>query len=336
MKHRVTIKDIARELSISPSTVSRALKGNPEISQETRRKVQELAEKLEYEPNVQALGLRHQRTYTIGIIIPEISHYFFSEIINGVEKEAHERGYNVIISQTNENYEREISNAKMLYNHRVDGLLVSVSKGDADYDHFHALQDKGLPIVFFDRAPAGFDASTVTIDDEEGGYIATTHLLNQGKSRILHLAGPRNLKITQDRMKGYEKALKERGLDIPLPAIMNCDDEHTAKTKILSLLEKGLEFDGVFATNDLAALGAMKALKKKNIAIPQDVGIVGFSNWMFADQVEPSITSISQPGTEIGREAAKLLLREIEVDQNQFIEPKSVVLPIQLIHRGSS
>ncbi len=338
MKKPTTIKDIARQLSISPSTVSRALKDNPEISVDTKKRVWQLAKELDYEPNTIALNLRQQKTDTIGVILPEIVHFFFSTVISGIEEVAYAKGYNVIVSQSNEQVEREIADVRTLFNHRVDGILACISKETTNYDHFHAIQDKGTPLVFFDRVAPGVDASKVIVDDEDGGYKATKHLIEKGKTRILHLAGPENLSISSSRIDGFVKAHKEAGLKFESSQIINCDTgkEIEAHQIVDKLIEDDFPFDGIFAVNDMAALGAMNAVKEAGMKIPDDVAIVGFSNWQICAYIEPPMTTISQPGYLIGQKATELLIREIEMKENEFIEPTSIQLPVELVIRQST
>ncbi len=334
----ITIKDIARKLGISPSTVSRALKDNPEINIETKKKVWKVAKELDYEPNTIALSLRQNKTNTIGIILPEIVHFFFSTVISGIEEVAYSQGYNVIISQSNENYEREVSDTRAIYNHRVDGILACVSKNSASLDHFIAIQDKGIPIVFFDREVPEIDASKVVVDDFDGGYQATMHLLERGKRNLIHLSGPENLSITTGRIQGFLKAHEEAGIKIDPGQIITCASgaQEEAQLIINDLVSRKVKFDGLFAVNDLAAFGALMALKNHGIRVPEDVSVVGFSNWQFSQFVAPSLTTIDQPGYLMGQKAAELLLKEITMKENEFIEPTHIRLPVTLIVRDSS
>ena len=219
---QVTIKDIARELGISPSTVSRALKDHPDISPKTKKVVNELAERLNYQPNIVALSLRQSKTNTIGVIIPEIVHFFFSTIISGIEDVAYSAGYNVILAQSNESEAREMSDLKALFNSRVDGLLMSVSRETSTYDHIEAILAKGMPIVFFDRVYNNPKLSKVIVDDFAGAKEATLHLIRQGCRRIAHLEGPPNLEISKQRLEGYRQALEENGIPFSKELVVIC------------------------------------------------------------------------------------------------------------------
>ncbi|MEM7297705.1 MAG: LacI family DNA-binding transcriptional regulator [Bacteroidota bacterium] len=335
-RQTVTIKDIARELGISPSTVSRALKDHFEISQETKDAVKRVAEEMNYQPNSLALSLRYSKSNTIGVIVPEIVHFFFSTVISGIEDIAQNRGYNVIITQSNESIEREMMNIQTLFNNRVDGVLVSLSKESYDHSHFEAMMQKGLPIVFFDRVAEDLESSKVTVDDFLGGYQATQHLLSQGYQKIAHLAGPSGLDITNDRLEGYRKAHAEAGITIDEELIVfdqgsNESDAYSAMYKLL----KTNNPDGLFASNDLAAMGAIKAAQKYGKNVPIDFGVVGFSNWQFTGLTNPSISTIEQPGFEMGQHAAELLLKQIDGGEED-VPFESMKLPTTLIARDSS
>ena len=336
---QVTIKDLAKELGISPSTVSRALKDHPDISVETKKAVTELAEKLNYTPNSIALSLRQSKTNTIGVIIPEIIHFFFSTVISGIEDIAYDAGYSVIVSQSNESYEREVMDSKALFNNRVDGMLVSLSRETIQYDHFKTLFDRGIPMVMFDRVTDEINCSKVTVDDYQGSFDATEHLIEQGYKRIAHLSGPESLTISQERLEGYKAALAKHGMTYDDSLVLRdhaSEDEQLAKTLTLKLLNQPSPPDAMFAINDIAALGAMMAAKEKGLKIPHDFGIVGFSNWRFTSLTEPPMSTVNQPGFEIGQEAARLLIKQIEAKEDEEIQPEFLKLKTNLVVRSSS
>jgi LacI family transcriptional regulator len=335
-RQTTTIKDIARELSISPSTVSRALKDHFEISEETKKAVRRVAEEMNYQPNSLALSLRYSKSNTLGVIVPEIVHFFFSTVISGIEDIAQSRGYNVIITQSNESVEREMMNLQTLFNNRVDGILVSLSKESFDYSHFEVMIQKGLPIVFFDRVADTIETSKVTVDDFLGGYQATEHLIKQGYKRIGHLAGPTNLDITNERYSGFKNALVDSGrtVDENLVVFDCASNEGEAFSATHDLLKKH-NIDALFASNDLAAMGAIKAAQKYGKNVPQDFGVVGFSNWQFTALTNPSISTIEQPGFEMGQHAAELLIKQIDAGE-QDIAFESMKLPTNLLARDSS
>lgn len=338
MKSRqVTIKDIARELNISPSTVSRALKDHPDISPETKKLVNELAKKLNYEPNTIALSLRSQKTNTIGVIIPEIVHFFFSTIISGIEEVAYDAGYTVMVCQSNESYEKEVIDTKALLSHRVDGFLVSYSRETKNFDHFKEVDSRNIPIVFFDRIPKGIEAPKIIIDDEQAASSATLHLIDQGCKKIAHLAGPLTLQISQKRLKGYKDALLKYNLEVNDSYIIDCG--HGTKEEGYTCMKQLLDSkdipDAVFANNDIAAYGAMIAIKEAGLRIPEDISVVGFSNWQFSSLIEPQLSSVSQPGLEMGRTAAKILIEELK-SKEDVKKDITKVLPTNLVVRSSS
>ncbi len=331
----VTIKDIARELKISPSTVSRALKNHPDISEETKRAVNELAQKLNYQPNAVALSLKQRRSNTIGVIIPEIVHYFFSSVISGIEDVAYDAGFNVIICQSNERYDREVANARTLLANRVDGVLISISKETKDFSHFYNLRDHSVPLVFYDRIVPGFDADQIIIDDFDAAYRATRHLIDSGFKKIFHFAGPQNLLIGQQRKEGYIKAIKEAGIVIRKEWIIEADNFEKARIAVINILEGKLPMDGIFAVNDLTAIGAMQTLQKRGIKIPNEVAVVGFSDGRLSGITDPTLTSVDQHGYEMGTMATEMLLKRITAEDSGY-PYETKVLNANLIVRGSS
>jgi LacI family transcriptional regulator len=338
--NQVTIKDIARELGISPSTVSRALKDHPDISVETKKAVNALAEKLNYQPNIVALNLRQKKTNTIGVIIPEIVHFFFSTVISGIEDVAYQAGYNVILCQSNESYQRELTDIKALFNSRVDGMLLSLSRETTNFDHIESIISKGVPIVFYDRMYNSPTSSKVIVDDYNGAKEAVQHLIDQGCKRIAHLEAAPNLIISIDRLKGFEDALKENNMTVEPELIMEChsgtfEEGKKATRKLLALANPP---DAIFANNDPMAMGAMMAIKEKGLKIPQDIALVGFSNWFFGELLEPSLTTVDQPGFEMGQEAARLLIRHIEMKEKEVADPvtETKILKTKLVIRNSS
>lgn len=331
----VTIKDLARELKISASTVSRALKNHPDISEDTKRAVNELAEKLNYQPNAVALSLKQQRSNTIGVIIPEIVHYFFSSVISGIEDVAYDAGFNVIICQSNERYEREVANAKTLLASRVDGILVSISKETENFKHLYNLRDNNIPLVFYDRIVPGLPADQVIIDDFDASYRATRHLIDSGKKYIAHFAGPQELLIGRDRKNGYIKALNEAGLKVDENLILEADTFEKARLAVMRLVNEKRRFDAIFAVNDLTAIGAMQTVQKRGMKIPDEVAVVGFSDGRFSGITDPTLTSVDQHGYEMGSIASEMLLNRIAAaDKDYPFETR--VLNANLIVRGSS
>lgn len=332
---QVTIKDIARQLGVSPSTVSRALQGHPDISEETKILVNDLAARLRYQPNAVALSLKNQRTRIIGVIIPEIVHYFFSSVISGIEDVAYNAGFNVIICQSNEKYDRELSNVKTLIAQRVDGILVSISKETTDFQHLQNIVNNNIPLVFYDRIAPGIPGDQVIINDKEAAYQATKHMIDQGRRHIAHFAGPQNLVIGQQRKEGFLKAVSEAGLETDPDFIVEADNFEKAQQAIMAFITGKKVPDGIFAVNDITAIGAMKSLQKQGLKIPDDVALVGFSDGRFSGITEPSLSSVDQHGYEMGITATEMLLKRILENKLQY-PPEIKILEGDLIIRGSS
>jgi DNA-binding LacI/PurR family transcriptional regulator len=331
----VTIKDIARLLGISVSTVSRALKDHPDISAETKEKVNETARKLNYRPNALALGLKSSKSNTIGVIIPEIVHFFFSSVISGIEDAAYETGYNVMVCQTNEMYDREAMVAKALLDHRVDGVLVSVAKNSTKFDHLILLQDNGIPLVFFDRVCSFIESDAVVVDDYKGAYMATEHLISIGCKNIVHLAAPENLLIGELRKVGYCRALEDHNIPVDPYNIYLCDTSEKVEEKIGRILAREPKPDGFFAVNDSTAIAVIQHLKKAHYRVPEDIAVVGFGDGPVATIISPTLTTVEQNGYEIGYEATRYLLDRITKCATGIAARKKVFTP-QLVKREST
>ena len=335
MKRQVTIKDIAEKLGISPSTVSRSLKDHPDISIKTRNAVKELAKLLGYKPNLIALNLKHSRTNTIGLLVPEVEHYFFSTIINGIEEIAYENNYNVLVVQSNESYLREVLNTQTLLGNRVDGMLVSFSKETKDFSHFQQIIDNEIPLVFYDRTIDNMHADSVVVDDYSGAYDAVNHLINKGCKRIAFYSAPQHLLLGMDRLNGYKDALSNAGIEYDKNLVYSCDTFDTALKISNSVLRKVDRPDGVFAVNDLTAVGVMKAAKNLGISVPEELKIVGFENSKSASICDPELTSVDQFGFTLGKKAMTLLLSRIKNNTFDYAPVKEVI-KTKLIVRGSS
>ncbi|TRX71584.1 LacI family DNA-binding transcriptional regulator [Carboxylicivirga sp. M1479] len=331
----ITIKDIARILGISPSTVSRALKDHPDISPKTKQLVQTFAEKVNYRPNALALSLRSSKTNTIGIVIPEIVHHFFSSVISGIEDVAYGRGYNAIICQTNENYQREVIDLQALVDNRVDGILVSMSKNTHEFTHFNNLKDNGVPVVFFDRICDQINSDRVIADDFEGARIATRHLISKGCKKIMHLAAPQHLLIGKNRKEGYCSALKENKLNCEERLIVKCDTREAVFAKADDIIRLAPEVDGIFAVNDSTAIAAMQVLQRNGYNIPKDIAVAGFGDGPNANIAYPPLTTVEQKGYDIGQAAMRLLIGHIEnTVENEEFETK--IFTPELVERMSS
>jgi len=333
--HPVTIKDIARELGVSPSTVSRALKDHPDISEETRRHVKELADRMKYKPNAIALSLKNRRSNVVGVIIPQIVHYFFSSVISGIEEVAGKYGYSVMIAQSNELFDKEVEAMAALADGRIDGLLISISKETVKYEHLRQFKEEGIEIVFFDRVPDDFKSDSVVIDDFQGALKAVQHLIDSGHKRILHLAGPQTRLIGRKRLKGYLQALENNRIPFDEKLVVSCDSFDAALNVLPELVSSGLQFDAVFTVNDFTAAGVIQALKKLGKHIPEDMAVVGYGDDDIAKMIDPTLTTVRQPGKEMGARAMELLHKRLSsLEENHDII--SEVLQAELVQRNSS
>ncbi|HEV9036099.1 MAG TPA: LacI family DNA-binding transcriptional regulator [Puia sp.] len=329
-----TIKDIAQRLNISISTVSRSLRNAPDVSPDTKQAVIALSEELNYQPSKLALSLRQKQTHTIGVIVPNLD-YVLSTMVRGIDEVALEAGYTVMVCQSNESYGREILNTRRLLDSLVDGLIISVSSETKLFDHFIKVQDRGLPIVIFDRVTPDLIAPSVRIDNSEGGFLATEHLLEQGYRRIAILAGPANLGISNSRMEGYLKALKRYKIKRDGSLIVYCDfNQDYAYYATRELLAMKKRPDAIFTISDRMAIGAMLAIKEKGLRMPQDIGLVGFNNEPVTGLVTPAISSVDMPSFELGKAAAKLFIETMH--NNEHMGKVEEVLRPRLQVRESS
>lgn len=331
----ITIKDIAKMLGVSPSTVSRALKDHPDISEETRNLVKTFAEKVKYRPNALALSLRKQKTNTLGLVIPEIVHHFFSSVISGMEDLAYGEGYTMMICQSNENFYREVINLQALLDHRVDGLLVSISKTTREFNHLHNALDSGIPMVFFDRICDELDTDRVITDDFEGARIATTHLIETGCQKILHLAAPRHLLIGKNRYEGYVQALKNHKIPLDENLVLKCDTREEVMSMRQHILTLAPQIDGIFGVNDSTAIAVMQVLQENGYRIPEDISVVGFGDGPIATIASPPLTTLEQKGYEMGREAVRLLIQRLE-NPSAMINNQTKIITPSLVRRKTT
>ena len=335
-KTEITIHDLARKLNISASTVSRALNDNPRISQKTRDKIKAAALELGYQPNTIASNLRNRKSNTIGIVVPLINRHFFSSVISGVEDVAFAAGYNVVISQSNDEFDKEQRIVRSMFSNRVDGLIISIAMKTTQFEHLHLFAGKKIPLVFFDRIVPEINADRVVVDDFNGGYKVTKHLIEQGCKRIAHLTGPLNLQTYTDRKKGYTNALLDHGLPVDEELIIvNNLTRADGLMAIQQLLKLEKRPDAIFCGNDTTALSAILYLKEVGIKVPDEIAIVGFSNEPFSEVVTPSISTIRQPGFEMGQKAAQMLIKQIENKERSEIF-ETVTMPTELIIREST
>ncbi len=335
-KKRASITDLAQQLNVSASTVSRALSGHRTISEATTQRVVALAKALGYQPNNMAAGLRRGRSNMLGVVVPHIDGNFFSQVVKGIEAAASKAGYHVLICQSNESVAHERENLETLMNAQVDGILVSLSRTTREFRHFEKVRKRDIPLVFFDRILEGHDVSAVVIDDRAGGYRATKHLLEQGYRRIAHFGGPQHLNIYKHRRQGYEDALREHGLPVAEELLTICDMKmEDGVAGMRRLLQLPTPPDAIFSASDFTLVGALEVLKEHGLRVPEDVGLVGFSNELFSRLTEPKLTSIDQHCELMGRSATHLLLQTME-EQGQHLPPRHVVLQPNLCVRASS
>ncbi|MEH6679091.1 MAG: LacI family DNA-binding transcriptional regulator [Sediminicola sp.] len=334
---RVTLKDIANQLNITPSTVSRALNDHPAIKRETREAVKELARELDYQPNQFALGLLQKRSSTIGVIVPEITSHFFSAIITGIQDVIGPSDYNIMICLSNESYEDELDLVKKLSKIRVDGILVSPSSSTKEFDHFRNLQKNDIPVVVFDRDCPGLEADKVLVDDYFGAYQAVEYLIRSGCTKIAHLGGPLNLSTTEHRLQGYLDAMEKNKLPVKEGYVVHVkgfshEDGIKPVKKLLHLEERP---DAIFAMNDNIAISAMHIAKKMDLRIPEDISIVGFDDDPHSSYFSPSLSTVWQPVYSLGMLAARILLGRIKNKTPHLAFRKEVFKP-ELMVRSSS
>ena len=337
----VTLQEIADRLNISVTTVSKALKDYPDISKKTKAMVKELAKTLNYRPNAFAVNLRTRESKTIGLIIPEIVHHFFSSVIKGIVAQAEEKGYLVIILQSNESYEMEKKQVQLLLSQGVDGILISLANETAEYNHLTDFMAQNKPLVMFDKIAKIVKCSKVIIDDRKAAYVATQHLIDTGCKRIAHFRGALLPQNSIDRFLGYKKALLDNNMpyDPSLVYICECGDQsfEEGKMNARQLLKDHLDVDGIFINTDMVAIGAITEFNEQGVRVPDDIAVVGFSNWFMSSVIAPSLTTIDQPGYLKGQTAFKSLHKEIkQIKNKQPVVFEKIVLDTALVKRKST
>ncbi len=332
----ITIYDIANKLNISPATVSRGLQDHPGISKKTKKKILETVHEMGYRSNLFARNLRQQQTKTIGVIVHELNSNFITSVLAGVEKVTTEAGYDLIIAHSSESARKEAANAKNLFHKRVDGLIASLSFETTDLDHFKSFNDKGVPLIFFDRVEQDGNNTVVVIDNRKCGYQATAHLIEQGCKRIAHITSPLKRNVYSLRYKGYQDALFDNGLPLDENLLFIQDlTEEASIDSALKILKMDPLPDGIFITNDFVAAVVMRTLRANGIRVPEDVAIVGFNNDSIAHLIEPSLTTINYPGFEIGEIAARNLINHLQGLTN-IQHTNTIIVRSDLIIRKSS
>jgi LacI family transcriptional regulator len=332
--------DIASALGISVTTVSKALKGYSDVSQSTRAKVMEMADKMNYMPNSVAVNLRTNETKTIGVIIPATVHHFFSSVLNGILEEAEKRGYLVIILQSSEKYELEKKQVALLLQKRVDGILMSLSNETDDFSHINDAIRKNTPVVLFDKIAKRVDCSKVVINDMKAAYDAVTYLIEKGFKKIAHFRGSYVPQNSIDRFLGYKKALEDHGIKYDPTLVYVCDhntDFEDGYENAEKLMDDHQDVDAVFAVTDLVAIGIIKYFNDKKIKTPEQVAVFGFSNWFMSTVISPKLTTIDQPGYDIGYRAASILIDEIaQIKEHIPVVHQTIELPTHIIEREST
>ena len=337
-KGPLTMKDIAREFGISVATVSRALKDSPRISEERRKAIQTYAREHNFYPNAVGEALRHSKVMPlrlIGIIVPEITHYYFSSILTGIEEAASARGYNVMVSLSHEKYEKEVRICENFHRSKVCGVIVSQAKETRNYEHYQKLIDAGIPLVFCDRICTGVNASRVVVDDYMGAYNAVTHLIETGCQRVAFYGGPMQLEISKNRYNGYKDALLKHGLAVDESIVRICDNRAEAESITPEMLSLDHRPDGFFAVNDDTAIGILYTVKRAGFKVPDEISICGFTNGQRAIACDPMLTTIEQRGHLVGEEAAEILIDKVEgLSPLEKVEKR--VVRTRLIIRGTT
>jgi LacI family transcriptional regulator len=338
MKRKVTLKQIAKELDVSISTVSKSLRDSPEISEDTRLKVQAFAKLYNYRPNLIALSLKNKKTKTIGIIIPEIVHHFFATVISGIEHVANEKGYNVIVCLSDESFDKEVINMEMLANGSIDGFIMSLSKETQqrkDFHHISEVINQGMPVVLFDRVTNDVLCDKVIIDDKLAAYNAVESLINNGMKKIGLITTVDYVSVGKLRTDGYLQALQNHGILRDEKLIVKIEDIDNCSNQIEELLgENGV--DSIFAVNELFAVTAIKAAKKLKMNVPEDIAVIGFTDGIISTYSSPSITTVSQNGIKMGNKAAQMLIERLESEDEDNEQYITEVIETHLVQREST
>lgn len=331
-KSQITIKDIARALDVSISTVSRALNNSKAISKDTRKRVNDYAKKHHYQPNAIAANLRTSHSNTIGVIVPQIVHHFFSSVLSGIEQAARKAGYNVMVAQSDEQYKQEVEITQAFMSARVCGVITSLAKETTRYNHYQTLLDRNVPIVFYDRICPALKTERVVVDDYHGAYTATEYLIQTGCQRIYFYQADPHLEISKNRRNGYMDAMKRHGMEVTEDMIVWCDTREKAMQITPKLLQGDNRPDAFFAINDDTAAGILHACKQLGVKVPEEVSICGFSDDKIARSTDPELTTVEQRGEEVGRSAFEILLEKIEGKEGG----KNRIVKTNLLIRGTT
>ena len=337
LKHKITLKHIAKELDVSISTVSKALKNSEEISRDTKEKVQAFAKLYNYKPNNIAISLKNKRTKNIGVIIPDIVHHFFTTVVRGIENHANAKGYNVIVCLSDESFDKEVINMEMLANGSIDGFIMSLSAGTEkkkDFNHLKEVTEQGIPLVLFDRVTDEIKCDKVIIDDVQAAYIATKKLLEEGRRKIALLTTDNFFSVSRNRNKGYEKALKDFGVPLDESLILRLPFMDIDETKISQFLN-AIEPDAILSVNEIFGIYGMRVIQRKGLRVPEDISIIGFTDGLLAKHANPSLTSVAQHGEKMGEVAARMLIDRVESEDDEVTYSTKILEPT-LIERDST
>jgi LacI family transcriptional regulator len=335
----ITLKEIATKLGISITTVSKALKGYPDVSEKTRNSVLELAKSLHFTPNSFAVNLRTKESRTIGLVIPEVVHHFFSNVINGIIDEAEKNNYLVIIVQSGESLALEIKQIELLLNKRVDGIIISLSNESNDDEHIRQIIEREIPLVMFDKISKLIKCSKVIINDQKAAFEATQHLIDNGCKKIVHIRGPVNPQNAIDRFLGYKKALEKNNIPYNSNLVYTCKNVTFDEGKLFAekIIQDHPDVDGIFAVTDLVAVGVLDYFNKVTIKVPNQIKLIGFSNWFMSQVITPKLSTVDQPSYEMGVQSFKLLMEEMNArKESKPFTIKTIELATSIIERESS
>ena len=340
MKRKITLKDIARELDVSISTVSKALKNSVEISRDTKEKVQAFAKLYNYRPNNIAISLKNKRTKNIGVIIPDIVHHFFTTVFRGIEKFANARGYNVIVCISDESFDKEVINMEMLANGSIDGFIMALSAGTQlknDYNHLREVTDQGIPLVLFDRVTDEIACDKVVINDAEAAYLAVEKMIKDGRKRIALITTEGYFNVSVKRAEGYYKALRDHQLPVHEDSVLSLPDSYDNEGQSKAFFKR-TDIDGVLCVNEIYAVRSIRHLQDLGKKVPEDVAVIGFTDGILSRLANPSLTSVAQHGERMGETAAQLLIERIEAENNFDIEPgyRTEVIKASIVEREST
>lgn len=337
MRKKITLKYIARELGVSISTVSKALKNSEEIGTETKEKIQVFAKQYNYKPNNIAVSLKNRRTKNIGVIIPDIVHHFFTTVLRGIENYANTQGYNVIVCLSDESFDKEVINMELLANGSIDGFIMALSAGTQlknDYNHLKEVTEQGIPLVLFDRVTDQVDCDKVVINDREGAYLAVTKFIRDGRKKIALITTEDHLSVSRDRALGYRQALLDHNMDFDEGLILKSPSMEIDENGIEDFFDR-IEVDAVLSVNEIFAIHSMRLVQAKGLRIPEDISFIGFTDGILSRYSTPGLTALAQHGEQMGEIAAQMLIDKVESEKEEEIYETRILEPT-LIERQST